>query len=452
MPSPRSSFATAARRGVALTVALGLAATVPSLPAGSAPAAAAPALGGTFPLTAQPEQLTAGPDGNMWVALSGSTDDLAKVTPSGAITYYDLGGVSGLGALTVGPDQNLWATVNNGVVRIPPADPTNETPFVIVGFVDARGIDLGPDGNLWAASADKVFRISPANPVAPAVFTVPGMGAREVRADANRIWVVDNAGGRVVAFAPDGTFTLHTVGGSPQGIETGPAGQVLYTNPGANPQDAGRLTLGGTPALTPLAGTDPSFSVAFGLDAAYWVGLFLTGELARITPEGEVTRLGTFAAPANKPRYVAAGPGGTIWVSLQDPGNPGAIGLVSGLTAPVTDSSVTIKFAGKRATVRDGKANVRLRCPKTEVSGPCVGKLTLKSIGGKSTKLGSKKLSIKTGKTKSVKVRLDAATLRRVRDAGTLKVLAVVKVRDAAGNKKTVRKEITLVSDVARRT
>ena len=39
-----------------------------------------PVVGAPIPLTAQPEQLTAGPDGNIWVSLSGSTDDLAKVT------------------------------------------------------------------------------------------------------------------------------------------------------------------------------------------------------------------------------------------------------------------------------------------------------------------------------------------------------------------------------------
>ena len=59
--------------------------------------------------------------------------------------------------------------------------------------------------------------------------------------------------------------------------------------------------------------------------------------------------------------------------------------------------------------------------------------------------------SVATGKTKTVKVRLDAAILRRVKDAGTLKVLAVVRVKDGAGNAETVRKKITLVWDVSQR-
>ncbi|MBJ7359876.1 MAG: hypothetical protein JHD21_21170, partial [Nocardioides sp.] len=406
----------------------------------ASPPDAKPIVGAPIPLTAQPEQIAAGPDGNMWVSLSGSADDLAKVTPAGAVTYYDLGGVSGLGALTVGPDQNLWATVSTGVVKIPPADPTNETSYAIGGFTDARGIDLGPDGNLWAASGDTVFRIPVANPVTATPFTVPGMGAREVAADGSRVWVVDNAGGRVLAFAPDGTFTTHAVGGSPQGIATGPAGQVLYSNPESGAHHAARLTLGGTPQKTPLPATDPSFSVAFGADDAYWVGLFLTREMARITPTGELTRYGTFPAPY-LPRFVAAGPGDTIWVSLQDPGNNGAIGVVTGLDV---DKTATITVKGSKAKVKKGKAKVKLQCPATEVSGPCTGKVKLKALSGKKRGLGSQAYSVAAGKTGTVKVKLSQATLDRIGPDG-LKAKAVVTVRDSLGNKAKVVKRIKLV-------
>jgi len=187
MPRSQLRSVPAVRRLAALVVALALVVLAPAAGVGAVGAghgkagppgggrAGTPAIDGTFPLTAQPEQITAGPDGNMWVSLSGTTDDLAKVTPAGAITYYDLGGASGLGALTVGPDGNLWATISTGVVKIPPANPTNETSFPIGGFIDARGIDLGPDGNLWAASGDKVYRIPAANPAGFTAFTVAGI-------------------------------------------------------------------------------------------------------------------------------------------------------------------------------------------------------------------------------------------------------------------------------------
>ena len=131
------------------------------------------------------------------------------------------------------------------------------------------------------------------------------------------------------AFTTAGVATTFDVGGNPQGIAAGPQGQVLYTNPEGGANHAARLVLGGTPQKTPLPNTDPSFSVAYAPDDAYWVGLFLTRQVARITPAGTLTTYGTFPAPY-LPRYVANGPKGTIWLSLQDPGQDGAIGRVTG--------------------------------------------------------------------------------------------------------------------------
>jgi hypothetical protein len=162
--------------------------------------------------------------------------------------------------------------------------------------------------------------------------------------------------------------------------------------------------------------------------------------MARITPDGELTKLGTFPAPY-LPRYVAAGPGNTIWASLQDPGNDGAIGRVTGLDV---DREVTIKIKGSKAKVKNGKARVKLRCPAAEISGPCAGKVKLKALTGKKRALGSKAYSLAAGKTGTVQVKLGRATLARIGPDG-LKVKAVVTVKDSAGNKNKVVKKIRLV-------
>lgn len=436
---------------VSATGCLGLALTaaVPGSAASPAPAAAAaPTIMGQFPLTAQPEQLTPGPDGNMWVTLSGSGtgDELARVQPDGTINYYDLDTAPGPGGITTGPDGNLWATLSTGVVKIPPDNPTSETAFPIAGFSDARGITSSPDGNLWAASGDKVFKIPAANPAAVAQFTVSGMGAREItRGTDGRFWVADSTGGRIVSFANDGTSIVHAVGGGPQGIAAGPGGQVLYTNPGSSPQDAGRLTLGGTPQITPLPGTDPSFSATFAVDQAYWVGLFLTGELARINPTGALTKLGTFPAPF-KPRYLAAGPGGTIWVSLQDPGNVGAIGRVSGLVAPSSDVKVSVTIKGTRVQLdRRGRGVLRLACPAGEASGPCAGRVSLKATTRPRRISSSKPFSVAAGQTRRISIKVTDSALRRLRAGnGRLPATVVARVSDAVGNKATVRKKVQL--------
>jgi hypothetical protein len=180
--------------------------------------------------------------------------------------------------------------------------------------------------------------------------------------------------------------------------------------------------------------------VAFGADDAYWVGLFLTREMARITPTGELTKYGTFPAPY-LPRYVAAGPGDTIWASLQDPGNDGAIGVVTGLDV---DKTVTITVKGGKAKVKNGKAKVKLQCPADEISGPCTGKVKLKGLTGKKKTLGSKTYSIVAGANGTVKVKLGRTTVALIGPKG-LKVKAIVTVRDALGNKAKVVKKIKLV-------
>ncbi|WP_205471399.1 hypothetical protein [Nocardioides sp. SYSU D00038] len=434
---------TTARRTLAAAVTLGLAAlVVPTTSAGAAPArpvqpAAKPTLGGPFEVDGEPGKISVGPDGNVWFGVTGNSggNDLGRITPSGTITYYDLGSTS-VGWLTPGPDKNLWATTATGVARIPTGDPTTVATFTITGFNQPEGIVTGPDKNLWAVGGDTLYRVPPAAPTTATPFTVAGMQGKQVTANATHVWVADAANGKVHAFKTDGTHTSVDVGGNPQGVVAGANGQVLYSNPENANNHVARLTLGRAPQKTALPGTDPSFGVAYGADRAYWVGLFLTRKIARITADGTKTEYGTFPDPY-KPRYVTAGAGGTIWASLQDPGSDGAIGRVTGLDV---DNRATVTLKSTRVKVKRGKAQLRLKCPASERSGPCSGKVTLKKIG-KPRKHGSKKWSARAGRTVTVKVGLKGLRVPH----GGVRVLAVIEVKDKAGNRRTIRKKIRLV-------
>ena len=57
-----------------------------------------------FPVPAQADQLTAGPDGNVWY--TDQNNMIAKITPTGAVTRFPLG-TQAFGIVT-GPDNNLW--------------------------------------------------------------------------------------------------------------------------------------------------------------------------------------------------------------------------------------------------------------------------------------------------------------------------------------------------------
>jgi hypothetical protein len=58
--------------------------------------------------------------------------------------------------------------------------------------------------------------------------------------------------------------------------------------------------------------------------------------------------------------------------------------------------------------------------------------------------LASKTITIAGGKTATVKLQLSSGALRQLVSRGRLKVSAVAKATDAAGNRKTVQSRITL--------
>ena len=60
------------------------------------------------------------------------------------------------------------------------------------------------------------------------------------------------------------TTEAFAVGGGPQGIGAGPAGQLAYANPGTVPQTVGRISTGGSFQPTKTTGGADPFGVAFG--------------------------------------------------------------------------------------------------------------------------------------------------------------------------------------------
>lgn len=293
----------------------------------AAPALAAPAVDGEFAVSSigTNNQLTTGPDGNIWVALDAG-NDVAQITPAGVVTEFsgpDLAFPTGIAA---GPDGKLWVTQPTAVVSFDPTDPVNTDSLTAVpAIVDARGIVSGPGGNLWTASGSDLIRIPPAAPATFQVIPVAGLqGARSITVGGDgNLWIGDSnsTGGDIFSVSPDGaTITPYTVdpgaGGSVnvQGIAAGAGTQIGFTNPQGNPQVIGRLEPGGTPQLTPAPGTD-AFGLTFGSDQAYWAAQFTTDNVGRVAADGTYTTVGNFTSGSG-PRQIAAGPNNTLWVTL----------------------------------------------------------------------------------------------------------------------------------------
>lgn len=319
-----------------------------ALPAATSASVAAPAVDGEFVVSGKPGYIALGPDGNVWAVLSGSAqnNDVARISPAGVVEEFDVPALAGAVGIAAGSDGNLWVTRPAKVARFSPGAPAGATEFAVADLAGPRDITAGPDGNLWAASGDKLVRIPPANPVGYTAFTIAGLDARGLAADGERLWIASFGNGTIYSATTASVATPHAVGGGPQEVAAGTGGQVAYSNPGSNPQTVGRLMNGGSPLTTPAPG-DP-FGVAFGSDQAYWFAQFASDDLGRLSADGEYSRL-TGLSAGSGPRHITAGPGNTLWVSLE---TAGKVARVVGVepTAPGPVSGRAFGIAGLKVT------------------------------------------------------------------------------------------------------
>jgi virginiamycin B lyase len=279
-----------------------------------------PHLAGVFDLSGTPGQITRGPDGNIWVTISGSSlgNGLARITPHGNVTEYSPAALVNPVGITSGPDGNLWLTRNGGVVQVPPGDPDSAQDFNLAAITDPRGITKGPEGKLWTGSGDQLVSFLPANPLGFDATTIDGMGARGIAASGGRLFIADFGGGRIVRADPSGGVKKYNVGGGPQEVAKGPPKTIAFANPGSVPQTVGRIKEGDHPRKTEVPNSDP-FGMAFAPDHKWWFAEFATSHLGVLSQTGNVKQFRDLPNGSG-PRDVAVGPNGTIWVSLETAG------------------------------------------------------------------------------------------------------------------------------------
>jgi hypothetical protein len=119
----------------------------------------------------------------------------------------------------------------------------------------------------------------------------------------------------------------------------------------------------------------------------------------------------------------------------------------------VLDTQVSLGIKGTVRLTRRGRAKTRLTCPASERSGPCRGRLGLRTrarveVGGRKKKLrlGSVSYSVAPGVTRTIKLRVSRAKLAVLRhDPDAKKLLLRARVADAAGNHLIVKKKARLV-------
>jgi len=181
--------------------------------------------------------MAAGPGGTIWAAAS-ATNEVAGVNPVTSSTFaFGLPEFGGPEQITMGPDGNMWFTnaskdsISRGSFAVEFSTFTDPSISLPVGIV------TGPDGALWFTNAGNgsIGRITTAG----AVTNFPIAGALEpvgitVGPDGN-LWFTDRAKNTVVRLTTAGQFTTYPAGGTaPRGITIGSDKRVWYTLEGSN--------------------------------------------------------------------------------------------------------------------------------------------------------------------------------------------------------------------------
>jgi hypothetical protein len=149
--------------------------------------------------------------------------------------------------------------------------------------------------------------------------------------------------------------------------------------------------------------------------------------------------------------FAAAGPH-TATASATDPAGVTGTGAATVIIADTTAPALRISRRAVTLT-RRGVAAVALTCPGDEVSGPCQGRLTLRTVRrferagsavAKRIRLGSRRFRIPAGRRVKVRIKLSKANRRLVTVHRRLRVGARAAVHDQAGNSRVAKSRFKL--------
>ena len=111
---------------------------------------------------ASTDDITTGPDGNLWFTLDGSQSArIGRITTSGTITLFTLPSPNDylyMSGIAAGPDGNLWFTYQdfttnvNAIGRITTSGAVTLTSTQTANS-GPTDITAGPDGNMWFTEA-----------------------------------------------------------------------------------------------------------------------------------------------------------------------------------------------------------------------------------------------------------------------------------------------------------
>jgi virginiamycin B lyase len=344
--------------------------------------------------------------------------------------------INGLQDITRGPDGNVWVSATNVVAKVPPDNPTGGIAYGGLGLADPRGLAAGPDGNVWVVDAgtDDVKRVTTGGALVGAPIPLgAGCGPRNIaRGTDDNMWVTCFGNGKIVRIKGDGSasdpFTL-APGSTPWDITRGPDGKLWFTG---QKHDVSSITTAGTAKPFTSKGLDP-FGITVGPDNALWYAEFGDSTIGRVTTAGVTSRITGLTANSG-PRYIAPGPSNTLWFTEQ---TANKIGRITGIVQPAKPPAKA-SFANSKSSVtvnEDRRFRYGFRAGKG-----LTGRATLESarqitVEGEKRKVtfAKRSFTVPADGRVALKIRLRKRKFEILQAKGTIRIRIRVVLKNAAG-------------------
>lgn len=268
----------------------------------------------SIPKSSCPNQIAAGPDGNLWFT-EFCKGTIARFTPNGSLNEYSAG-VGNPTAITQGPDGNMWFTggslTNARVGRITTAGVV--TNYAIGASGQPLGIVTGPDGNLWfSTNTRKVGKITPAGVVTEYNSLASGHHSADIVSgpDGN-LWVADGTSVWRVTTQGVGTQISVPNGNIVRGLAVGPGGKIWFTV--QTSAVVGTIDPGSGAVTEYSLPDEPAQRIAAGPDGNLWITLYK--RIGRVTTSGTTTEY--TLANGKFPAWITVGPDGNMWFTINE--------------------------------------------------------------------------------------------------------------------------------------
>ncbi len=273
--------------------------------------------------------MVAGPDGAMW--FDSQYDHINRIDNTGTVSSYTIPPPAGssypssvLRGITLGPDGNFWVTLGpqNNVAKVTPTGGVTEyqLPYLPLSYPSTYPEDIttGPDGALWFTenNGDAIGRITTDGSLSTYQLSSPQSYPERITLGPDgALWFTESNGDRIGRITTDGSITEYSLptstnARSPYGITAGSDGALWFTE--SNGGKIGRITTSGiiTEYTIPTANSIPEGITS--ADGSLWFAEYASNQIGRITTSGVVTEYPVPTAGSG-PLEIAAASDGSLW-------------------------------------------------------------------------------------------------------------------------------------------